>query len=227
MTKAHTDRSYEGELHDLRERLLLMGGRVEEMIAQAAQALATRDAAVARTAKAADRAVNRDEIEVDEMCLEILARRQPMASDLRFIALAFKMVTDLERIGDLAVDVCERAVKVGSGTAWSAVDDLATMTGVVRSMVRGAMESFADGDGAKARAVLDRDDDVDARYTAVAGEVVSLMRIDAAFIEPGMHVHAVARYLERIADHAVNVAEHVILWIEKTDVRHVSKKSLE
>src|SRR5688572_9432743 len=110
MKRAHTDREYESQLKQLREGLLLMAGRVEQMIADSLRALVERDPDLAKRTIDSDHKVNRSEVEIDELCLVILAKRQPMASDLRFITLALKMVTDLERIGDLAVNICERAI---------------------------------------------------------------------------------------------------------------------
>lgn len=223
MTTRHTDREFEAELDAIREKLLLMAGRVEEMIHAAVQALVTRDADAARRTVLLDRAVNRAEREVDEMCLLVLAKRHPLASDLRFVTQTLKMVTDLERIGDLAVNVCERAIDLAGQPSIAFATDLERMAGLVQSMVKDAIDAYVTRNVAKARAVIGRDDEVDELYHAVFREVLQLMLADEAAIEPGIHVQSVAKFLERMADHATNVAEQVIFMVQGTDVRHTGK----
>src|SRR3954452_6348093 len=150
MGKIHTDREYENELKKLRERLLKMAGRVEEMIADSVRALVDRDVALAKRTIDADHLVNRAEVETDELCLVILARRQPVASDLRFITLALKMVTDLERIGDLAVNICERAIDLGQEPPLKSCVDVPRMATLAQWMVRDAIDAFVAGDAERA-----------------------------------------------------------------------------
>src|SRR5688572_7347754 len=131
MSKGHTDREYEAELRELRERLLLMAGRVEAMIGDSVRALVERDSELARRTIEQDQQVNRSEVDADELCLVILAKRQPLGSDLRFITLALKMVTDLERIGDLAVNISERAIDLNREPQLKPYEDITRMTAIV------------------------------------------------------------------------------------------------
>ena len=223
MTKTHTDRSYEGELQELRKRVLLMAGRVEAMITEAMRALVERDTDLARRTIEADRHVNRAEVEADELCLEILARRQPMASDLRFITLALKMVTDLERIADLSVNICERAIDLNAEPQFKPYEDIPRMAAIVQTMVHDAIDAFVSADAEKAREVIDRDDEVDALYIQVFRDVLQLMLSDSSAVERGIHVQSVAKFLERMADHGTNLAEQVVFMVKGQDIRHVGK----
>lgn len=221
MPAVHTDRSYNEELTRVRESLLSMAGRVEAMIADAMNALETRDAELARRAIEADHLVNRAEVETDELCLVILAKRQPMASDLRFITLALKMVTDLERIGDLAVNICERAIDLHAFPTAVLPEELRHMAAHVQSMVTDAIDSFVDRDAAKAEAVMARDDAVDELYTKVFRRLLADMMSSSEHVEQDVHIQSVAKWLERMGDHAVNLAELVIFLIRGRDIRHL------
>jgi phosphate transport system protein len=221
--KRHTDREYEAELQQVRERLLVMGGRVEEMIGNAVRAVGERDAGLARATIDLDHKVNRAEMEVDELCLRILARRQPMASDLRFLTLALKMVTDLERIGDLAVNICERAIDLRAETRLEGLDTLEKMAGVAQGMVRDAIDAFVHNDAERAQRVIDRDDEVDELYHVYFRDVLAVMVVGADNVERGIHVQSIAKWLERIGDHATNLAEIVIFMVKGKDVRHAGK----
>jgi len=221
----HTDRAYESDLIQLRERLLLMAGRVEDMISRAIKALEQRDAVLARRTIITDRRVNRDEMEIDESCLIILAKRQPMASDLRFIALALKMVVDLERIGDLAVNICERVVDLAERPPLAPYPDIPQMADLVRGMLRDAVDAFVDHDDAKAQSVIDRDDLVDQLYHHTFREILHAM-VEAqghSGVERGIQLQSVCKYLERMADHITNLAEQVIFMVQGKDIRHAGK----
>jgi len=222
MRKTHTDRIYESELSQLRERILLMAGKVEKMIAQSVRALVEYDIELAKETIEADNQVNHDEIVSDELCLIILARRQPMALDLRFITLALKMVTDLERIGDLAVNIAERVTDLGSKLPPNLYIDIKRMASIVQSMIRDAIDAFVAGDVEKAQEVVDRDDEVDELYVRVFRELLSMM-IDEANVEHGIHIQSVAKVLERMADHCTNLAEQVIFMVRGKDIRHIGK----
>lgn len=224
MTQARTDRSYEAELRELRERLLFMAGRVEQMIASSVGAFVNRDLVLAETTIEADHQVNLDEIEADDHCLRILAKRQPMASDLRFITLALKMVTDLERISDLAVNICERAIDLGAETDVERFDGIAQMGETVRSMVHDAIEAFVTDDPHEARAVIDRDDEVDDLYDLVFRDILYVMMENPNAVHRGIHLLSVAKYLERMADHATNLAEQVVFMVKGKDIRHLGKR---
>jgi phosphate transport system protein len=218
--KTHTDRAYEGQLRKLREQLLLMGAQIEEMIGDAIKALVECDVPAARKVIDADHRVNRLERETDELCLVILAKRQPLASDLRFITLALKMVTDLERIGDIAVNIAERAIDLSQLPPLKPYEDIPRMATVVQGMLRDAIDAFVSSDVSKAKEVIARDHEVDALYTQVFRDLLALMVQKSAAIERGIHVQSVAKWLERMGDHVTNLAEQVIFYVLGQDVRH-------
>jgi phosphate transport system protein len=226
----HTDHSYDDQLRELRNALLRMAGRVETMIADSVAALVHHDVDLAERTIASDAAVNRAEVETDSLCLQILAQRQPMASDLRFVTLSLKMVTDLERIGDLAVNICERAVDLAADPPRAPWIDVPNMAIIVQTMVHDAIDAFVDGDAAKAEAVIDRDDTIDALYVKVFKEVLTDMTTNNTNVEmvnqvnQGIHVQSVAKWLERMADHSTNLAEQVIFMVRGEDVRHRSSR---
>lgn len=223
MNAEHTDKKYQASLQDLRRRLLRMAGMVEQMIRDSNESLINRDLDLARRTIESDNQVNRFEIEADELCLVILAKWQPMATDLRFITLALKMVTDLERIGDLAVNVCERVIELGEEAPLKPYEDIPRMAEIVQQMIRDAVDAFIDGDSDKAQQVIDRDDEVDRLYWQVFKDVLDLMRSNEANVEKGMRVQSVAKVLERMADHTTNLAEQVIFLVDGEDVRHRGK----
>ncbi|MEC8633336.1 MAG: phosphate signaling complex protein PhoU, partial [Pseudomonadota bacterium] len=160
----HIDSAYERELQTLRERILVMAGRVEVMIRDSASALERGDQKLAEETIAQDSYVNSDEVEIDELCLKILARRQPLASDLRNITLTLKMVTDLERISDLAVNICERTLILGDQGDLIPHGDIKSMATTVQRMVRDAIDAFVERDISGAEAVIKEDDAVDEAF---------------------------------------------------------------
>jgi len=218
--KTHTDREYEAELTAVRDNLLRMAGKVEEMISSAGRALTQGDIDLAKQTIVADGDVNGLEVETDEQCLLILAKRQPLASDLRMITLAMKMVTDLERIGDLAVNIGERVVAMGSAPNPALSDKFDRMTEAARSMIEVSIDAFIARDVSKARSVFHRDQEVDDLYRAITEEAQVSMQGDGEYVQRGIHINAIAKFLERIGDHATNLAELVIFLVEGKDVRH-------
>ncbi|MEZ4220247.1 MAG: phosphate signaling complex protein PhoU [Polyangiaceae bacterium] len=222
MTNAlkHTDREYEAELTKLREKVLLMGAKVEEMLTQAMRAFVDRNGDIARRAMPTDVEVDRLELEIDELCLRILAKRQPVASDLRFITTTMKLVTDLERIGDLGVNVCERVIELTGEEPLSAVSTIVRMGEVTREMLRGALDAFVARDADAARAIIERDSVVDATYAQLFPELVAVMMNDPQCVFRATRLQSVGKYLERIADHATNIGEMVVFMVEGEDVRH-------
>ncbi|MCG8558147.1 MAG: phosphate signaling complex protein PhoU [Proteobacteria bacterium] len=220
--KLHTDREYEQQLRELKENVLLMAGRVEEMIDSSVRALVQGDSELARRTIRSDRKVNRAELDIDELCMLLLAKRQPVASDLRRITFTLKMVTDLERIGDLGVNIAERALDLERLPRWPLYEGIVDMAAITRSMVKDAIDAFVQGNVDQAAAVIERDDKVDELYTHVFHEALELMRKEPATIQRGIHVQSVAKWLERVADHSTNLAEQVIFMVKGKDVRHPS-----
>ena len=223
MTKQHTDREYAAELRQVRENLLRMAGLVEQMIADSTRSLTDRDDELARHTIELDFKVNRLEVDTDELCLLILAKRQPVATDLRFITLAMKMVTDLERIGDLGVNVSERVLAL-EGTPVVAVSDRVTrMSEIAQKMVHDSIDSFISRDVPKAEAVFEIDEEVDELYRQVCHELQQDMYENPEYVERGIHLQAVAKFLERIGDHAQNLAELAVFLVKGKDIRHLGK----
>jgi phosphate transport system protein len=216
-----TDREYDAELHKLHDQLLVMGARVEEMIAGAMRSLVERDTEGAQRTIELDHQINRLEVEIDEMCLRILARRQPVASDLRLITLALKLVTDLERMGDLGVNICERAIELNMEAPLEQYVDLQRMAKIVQGMVRDALDAFVNADVDRSRDVVERDRVLDACYGQIFRVLLTYMMEDPRNIYRAIRLQAIAKYLERIGDHATNLAEMVIFMVLGKDVRHV------
>jgi phosphate transport system protein len=197
-----------------------MAGLVEQMIAEAARAFVHGDVELARRIIAMDEEVDRLEVDTDELCLLMLAKRQPLASDLRMITLAMKMVTDLERIGDLAVNICERTMALRSEPRSSIAEKMARMAELSQAMIREAIDAFVNRDAERARRIFARDERVDALYREITDDVQNTMHEDPDFVQRGVHLSAVAKFLERIADHGTNLAELVIFMVEGKDIRH-------
>ncbi len=219
----HTDKVYEAELALLRDRLLDMGGMVESAIAAGIRALTGRDQALAEEVIAGDRDVNRAEVEIDEMCRRLLALRQPAASDLRFITTALKIVTDLERMGDLAVNVAERAVDLSQSAPTRPFHDLDELAELSGTQLGKALDAFVERDAVKAQEVIDGDDLLDAIYHRLFNELLAYMMEDSRVIRRATAVMFAAKQLERFGDHATNVAEMVVYMVRGTDVRHHGK----
>ena len=222
-TRAHTNREYEQELRRLREQLLRMGAMVEEIIAGSIKALIDRDSSLATRMIEFDRRVNQMEVDIDELCLLILAKRQPVASDLRFITMALKLVTDLERIGDLCVNISERVVELNAEPPLKPYVDLHRMAEDVQSMLREALDAFVAGDPERAQEVVERDKTIDAYYTQIFRELLTYMMEDVRNIYRATRLQSIAKYLERIGDHATNVAEMVVFMVKGKDIRHTGK----
>jgi phosphate transport system protein len=223
MSKRHTDREYESELGRVRDNLLRMTGRVEQMIADSVRSLLEGDVPLARRTIEDDHKVNRIEVDTDDLCLLILAKRQPLGSDLRFITLAMKMVTDLERIGDLAVNIAERAVALSGERPAAFAAVLERLAELDQSQLRDAIEAFVAKDAVRAEKVCQRDVEVDKLYWQLAQDAQKDMANNAASLERGVHVQAAAKFLERIGDHVTNLAELVIFLVRGKDIRHLGK----
>jgi phosphate transport system protein len=224
---AHTSRAYDQELRNLRDKLLLMGGLVEEMIGKGEAALRTRDTVLAQATVRSDRRINRLECEVDELAMRILATRQPVASDLRFITTALKIVTDLERIGDLCVNICERVIELNEEPPLEPVGDLTSLADEAVALVHDALDALVARDVEKATVLLGRDAIIDEHYAQIFQQVLALMAREPGAVYRATRVQSIAKYLERIADHAVNIAETVVFLVKGTDIRHVKSRQHE
>jgi phosphate transport system protein len=216
----HTSRAYEHELRTLRERLLLMGSLVEEMVRKAMFSLSTRDTSLARSTMKTDRRINKLECEIDELCMRILATRQPVASDLRFVTTALKIVTDLERIGDLGVNICERVAELCGEPPLPPVGDLGGLADEATGVVHEALDALVERDVERATALLSRDDGIDAHYAHIFEHILALMARDPTTIYRATRIQSIAKYLERIGDHAMNIAETVVFLVKGKDIRH-------
>lgn len=216
----HTDREYEAELEKLREQVLLMGARTEELLAQAMRAFGERDAELARLTIRIDRQIDQLELDIDQLCLKILARRQPVASDLRFITTTMKLVTDLERMGDLGVNVCERVIELASEPPLPATTSVTRIAEAALAMLHDSLDAFVAGNTEAAEEVIERDGQVDAYYAQLFPELLQLMMKDPDSVFRATRLQSIAKYLERIADHATNIAEMVVFMVRGKDVRH-------
>ncbi len=220
MTSTHTDKAYEQELKDLRDRLLAMGGMVERAISASVRSVMERNTELAAQVKANDLEVNRLEVAIDGACRRLLALRQPAASDLRFITTALKIVTDLERMGDLAVNIAERAIDLAQAPPLRLFHDLSALADLSEAQLKKALDSFVNRDPVKAEEVMAGDDLLDALYLKIFNDLLQLMMEDSRAIRRATALMFVAKHLERFGDHAINVAEMVIYMVRGTDVRH-------
>ena len=214
------ERHFEAEMQSLKNRLLSMGAMVEERVHQAVVALMERSAGAAEAIIAGDQEVNELQIEVDDRCLKLLALQQPMASDLRLITAAMKINADLERIGDQAVNIAENSLKLMNAAPLKPIIDLPRMAEIAEAMTRDSLDAFVRKDVALARSVLARDDEVDQLKDHIFRVLLTYMMADPGTIERALSLILVSRNLERIADHATNIAEDVIFVVEAKDVRH-------
>jgi phosphate transport system protein len=221
--KAHTSREFDRELRTLRDRLLTMGGRAEQQLATAVDALIKQDDHIAQQVISEDAKIDQDELAIDELAFLILARRQPMASDLRFVMLAVKIVTDLERIGDLAVNIAKRARDLRRYQPSPTQDRIAPLAQRVLGALQMALDAFVNADAALAEKVISGDRDIDALNMHVIADVLSGGAESAQEVGRALAISSVSRYLERVGDHATNIAEMVIYFVRGRDVRHHSK----
>jgi phosphate transport system protein len=221
MARSHTSRDFEAELRELRAHSLAMGARCERSLQLALEAFWSGSHEIATEVETLDRQIDDDEKKIDALVLRILALRQPVAYDLRFLTTALKLVTDLERIGDEAVNIAERA-REGHGIAKDRVGaHLKQMSEQAQEMVRDALDAFVQGEVGRAEHVLQQDDTVDRAYGEVLDAMTELMRAHPDEVPAAIRVIKVAKYIERIADHATNIAEEVIFMVRGDDVRHL------
>jgi len=215
-----TETQFQKELERLKENLLKMAAFVEEAINDSVQSLVKRDSDLVQKTMDLEKRINALDIEIEEMCLTLLALRQPMAIDLRFITAAMKINTDLERMGDQAVNIAERAVSLNQEPPLKPYIDIPRMAEIVQTMVKDVLDSFVHKDPKLARSVCARDDLVDGLNAQVFRELLTFMISDPGTIQRAVHVMIVSRCLERIADHATNIAEDVIFLVDALIIKH-------
>ena len=213
-------RHFHEELDALKQTLLAMGGLVEDQMRHVVQALVDRDDARARDVIERDRQVNAYEVEVDAQCVELLALHQPAAGDLRFITTAMKIVTDLERIGDQAVNIAQRVIELNPEPQLKPYIDLPRMAARAQAMVKESLDAFVARDTELARRVCAEDDEVDALKEQIFRELLTFMMEDPRSIPRAIRLILISRCMERVADHATNIAEMVIYLVEGKMVRH-------
>ena len=213
-------RHFQEELEQLKRRLLEMGGLAEEQVRVAIQALVERDPVLIERGITGDEPLNAMHIEIDKRCFTLLALFQPMAADLRAIVAAVKINTDLERVGDLAVNIAEAAQRYIARPPVKKLIDIPRMAGIAQAMLRDALDAFVRRDLELAQHVLDEDDTLDELKTQIFRELLTYMLQDPSTIEPALELILISRHLERIGDHATNVAEDVIFMVSARDVRH-------
>ena len=208
------------ELEALQGRLLEMGGLAEERVRAAIQGLVTREPALFEKVLLGDEPINQLHIEVDNRCFRLLALHQPMATDLRAIVAAVKINTDLERVGDLAVNIAEAGTRYISHPPVKKLIDIPQMGDIAQAMLRDALDAFVKRDTRLAHQVLNEDDRLDSLKTQVFRDLLTYMLKDQSTVEPALDLILVSRHLERIGDHATNIAEDVIFMVSALDVRH-------
>jgi phosphate transport system protein len=215
-----TETHFQKELEELKKNLLKMATLVEEVINNAVQSLVKRDSELAQKAFEAEDRINTMDIAINTECLNLLALRQPMAADLRFITSALKIITDLERMGDQAVDIAERAISLNREPQLKPYIDIPRMAEIAQSMVKDVLDAFVNRDSKLARSVCERDDLVDGLNDQVVRELLTCMTSDPRTIKSAVHLTIVSRCLERIADHATNIAEDVIFMVDALVIKH-------
>ena len=223
MSSEHIFKQYDAELESVRAKVLEMGGLVEKQIADAMKALVESNPTLAQTVVKKDHQVNALEVQIDEDCSTIIARRQPAAGDLRMILMMIKTITDLERIGDEASKIARFAISIHEANrAWSTkFSDVKVMAIVTQTMLRMALNAFARSDETKVQEIAQMDEKVDEQYQAAIRQMITFMLEDPRTISMTLEVLFVAKAIERIGDHAKNISEYVVYMVKGKDVRHI------
>jgi len=219
----HTDKRYEEELSKLREEILYMGGMIEDQIQKSIKSLVERDSKLAELIIERDHEVNRLDVDIDDICVRLLALHQPAGRDLRFITTGLKITTDLERIGDMAVNICERALELNLEPQLKPYIDIPRMARVAQRMIRESLDAFVREDTELALKVCKDDEEVDQLNSQIFREVVTFMIDDPHTINRAIKISSISKYLERIADHATNIAEMVIFMVKGKSIRHLKE----
>jgi phosphate transport system protein len=221
--RPHSDSHYEEELKQLHARILEMGGFIEKQIASALTALVDRDDDLARVTIDRDHSVNRMDVDIDELCIRLLALHQPTARDLRLITTGLKITTDMERIGDMAVNVCERAIELSREPQLKPFIDIPRMADVAQQMLRESLDAFVREDSALALKVCRDDDIIDELNGQLFRELLSYMMEDPKTVTRSIRLLFISKYFERIADHATNIAEMVVFMVKGKSIRHLDQ----
>ena len=216
MTRLRFQRS----LDDLKEKLLVMAGMAEQAIQRAVEAYRVRDISICDLVDRGELAINRLEREIDQMALDLLAMEQPMAIDLRFILAVIKINADIERVGDSANSISDRVRELQAFPVTEMPVDIPRMAGLAEAMVRKALQSFIEADASLAESVLSMDDTVDRMNETAYFALLNVMKTEPQMAPQALSALMIARILERVADHATNIAEDVIFWVRGADVRH-------
>lgn len=225
--KKHISQQFDTELEDIRNRVLAMGGLVEKNVGEAIQALVDGNMELGEEAAHSDYQVNRMELAIDEECSHILARRQPTAIDLRLIMTVIKTITDLERVGDKAEKIARVAVEMAAQDRLVAFKELRYMADLAREALHKTLDAFARMDVEAAMGVVRGDDLIDEAYDGLTRQLITYMMEDSRNIRRGIDVLWCARALERVGDHAKNIAEYVVFMVLGKDVRHISPEQVE
>jgi phosphate transport system protein len=225
----HTSKQYDAELEAVRAKVLEMGGLVEQQIVNALESLLRADLKLARDVMQSDARVNALEVQVDEDCSHIIARRQPAAGDLRMIMMMVKTITDLERIGDEATKIARTAQRIYEEDRMfkPRFNEIKTMVKIVREMLRTSLDSFARLDVSQTVEVAKQDEQVDEQFRAAMRQLITFMLEDPRTISMSLEVLFVAKAVERIGDHAKNISEYVVYMVKGKDIRHTSLQDIE
>jgi len=221
MKAEHTDKKYEEDLKKLHEEILYMGGLVEDQIQKAVKSLVDRDSELAKIIIERDHEVNRLDVEIDELCIRLLALHQPAGKDLRFITTGLKITTDLERIGDMSVNTCERALELNQEPQLKPYIDIPRMARIAQRMTRESLDAFVREDTDLALKVCKDDEEIDQLNSQIFREVIAFMIEDPHTVSRAIKISSISKYLERMADHATNIAEMVIFMVKGKSIRHM------
>lgn len=216
---------FDDELRNLKEKVLRMGLLVEAAVRDSIKSLVDRDSDLAREVIRKDHQINALDVEIDEECIRLIALRQPKAGDLRFITTTMKITTDLERMGDLAEDICERAIELNEEPPLKPYIDIPRMAEIAQGMLIDVLDAFVRREPQKAYEVIKRDDEVDRLTVQVFNELLFFMIQDPKTVTRAIKITYVSKYLERIADHATNIAEMVVYMVEGKMIRHMESSN--
>ena len=218
--REHTSKHYELQLRNLKDKLLMMSHHAEKMIADSIRALVERRPSLAEDVVDSDDTLDKFEIEIDTLCYEILALEQPVARDLRFLTTALKIVRDIERIGDIAVNIAERASELIQEPELKRLIDLPLMANAAQRIFKDSLDAFVNSDADLAERVIRDDQMIDAMYEQIFRELLTYMMEDTGYISRALKLIFIAKHLERVGDHSANIAEMVVFLVRGQDIRH-------